>query len=244
MRLLATLLLCLAPLRAAAEALTVFAAASLGTALDEVAALHPGEVRLSYAGSSALARQIAAGAPADVFVSASAEWMDDLAAKGLLQAGTRRDILGNTLVLIATAPAEPVPLDPGALEARIGTGRFAIALTNAVPAGIYGKAALESLGLWAAVEGRTAEADNVRAALALVALGAAPLGLVYATDAAAEPRVNVVAHIPEASHPPIRYPAAAIAGSGPEALAFLDLLESPEARAIFAHHGFVTPERP
>jgi molybdate transport system substrate-binding protein len=246
-RLLAGLLLAgagLGPARpAAAQDLLVFAAASLMGALDEVAAAWTGggAVVVSYAGSAALARQIEAGAPADVFVPANAAWMDALEAEGLIAPGTRRDLLGNRLVLIAHgAGAAPVGIAPGFdLAGLLGDGRLAMALVDAVPAGVYGKAALVALGVWQAVEPRVAQADSVRAALALVARGEAPYGIVYATDAAAEDDVTVVGTFPEATHPPIVYPAAVTAASAhPRAAAFVDYLASDAAAAAFARHGF------
>lgn len=212
----------------AAERITVFAAASLKTALDAVAEDYPGEVTLVYAGSSALARQIAAGAPADVFISANPDWMDDLAARGRIDTAGRVDLLGNSLVAIAPRGAMP--------EAPFEADRVAMALTEAVPAGIYGKAALQHLELWDVVAPRVVQTDNVRVALALVALGEAPLGIVYATDALAEPRVDVVFDFPSESHPPIRYPAAPVIGGDDGG--FLAYLQGPEARAIFAVQGF------
>ncbi len=233
--------LCAGP--ALADRITVFAAASLKTAMDRLAALYEdatgGRVTVALAGSSALARQIQQGAPADVFVSANADWMDRLEADGLLVPGSRRDLLGNRLVLVA--PDGAAPLDPADLPAALGEGRLAMALVEAVPAGIYGRAALESLGLWQALGPRVAQADNVRAALALVATGAAPYGVVYATDAAAEPRVEVVATFPDDSHPPIVYPAALVGEGGAEAAAFLDWLGEGEAGAVFADLGFTPP---
>jgi molybdate transport system substrate-binding protein len=227
---------------AAAAQTTVFAAASLKTALDEIAGLYEAETgeeaTVSYAGSSALARQILLGAPADVFVSASPEWMDEVEAQGRVRPGSRVDLLGNRLALIAHGAAAPVEISPALdLPALLDGGRLAMALVDAVPAGQYGKAALTSLGLWEGVADRVAQADNVRAALALVAVGAAPLGIVYATDASAEPRVTLLGVFPEESHPPILYPAAAI-GPGEAGAAFLAFLQSEEARAVFARHGF------
>ncbi|EPX86935.1 molybdate ABC transporter substrate-binding protein [Salipiger mucosus] len=230
---------------ARAESLTVFAAASLKTAMDEIAADYRAatgdEVAVSFAGSSALARQIERGAPADVFLSANTAWMDRLEESGAIAPGTRIDLLSNRIVLIgADAEGAPVALDsPDALAGRLGDGRLAMALVDAVPAGIYGKAALESLGLWDRIAPQVAQADNVRAALALVASGAAPLGVVYATDAVAEPRVGVLATFPEDSHPPIVYPGAATAsGDSAAARAFLDYLQGPQARAVFERQGF------
>lgn len=227
--------------------LLVFAAASLGGPLDRVVAAWEeqggSEVTVSYAGSSALARQIAAGAPADIFISASAEWMDEVEGAALIEPGSRRDLLGNDLVLIAADP-QAVPVDIGPdldLVTMLGSGRLAMALVDAVPAGQYGRAALESLGLWAEVEARVAQSENVRAALALVASGAAPLGIVYGTDAIEEPRVTVLGRFPADSHPPIRYPAALVADADPKAAAFLDFLSSAEAAAIFETAGFSVP---
>ena len=225
---------------AADHDVTVFAAASLKNAMDDVAAawgeVAGGRATVSYAGSSVLARQIEAGAPADVLVSANVEWMDALEEQGLIAAAMRVDLLGNALVLVAADGAPAIELRD--LPRALGDERLAMALYDAVPAGIYGRAALTSLGLWDAVAGRVAQATNVRAALALVATGEAPYGVVYATDAAAEPRVRVVATFPPDSHPPIVYPAAAIATGGAEARAFLDFLQGPEADAAFRRHGF------
>jgi len=238
---LAALLLAAVPARAGD--VVVFAASSLKTALDRVAegftAAAGHNVTISYAGSSQLARQIQLGAPANVYLSANTDWVGVLEADGLLAPGTRRDLLGNRLVLIAPgANAPPVPLD--ALEDALGeVGHLAMALVEAVPAGIYGKAALTHLGLWDAVAPRVAQADNVRAALALVATGEAPLGIVYATDANAESRVSVVARFPEDSHPPITYPVAAIAGYDDDATrAYLGWLGSAQAQAVFIDEGF------
>ncbi|MGR3794034.1 molybdate ABC transporter substrate-binding protein [Vannielia sp. SX4] len=231
-RVFLAVLMMLGAVTARAESVTVFAAASLKGALDEVVAGWSGEARVSYAGSSALARQIAAGAPADVFISANPEWVDWLEAEGV--ALERADLLSNALVLVAAADDPRV-----GLEALEGGDRVAMALVEAVPAGIYGKAALESLALWEAVAPRVVQADNVRAALALVALGEAPLGIVYATDALAEPGVRVVAEFPAGSHPPITYPVAALSEAGAPLLEFL---QTPEAAEIFARHGFEVPE--
>ncbi|WP_092864532.1 molybdate ABC transporter substrate-binding protein [Albimonas pacifica] len=239
----------LAPAARAGE-VTVFAAASLKNAMDEIAAAFAeetgDEARISLAGSSALARQIQQGAPAEVFVSANSEWMDRLEADGLLAAGARVDLLRNALVLVAHGPdAAPLALAPGLdLAGILGEDRLAMALVEAVPAGIYGKAALESLGLWEAVAPRVAQTDNVRAALALVAAGEAPLGVVYATDAAAEPDVSVVATFPEDSHPPIVYPAALLTGAGETAAGFLAFLQGPRARAAFERQGFAVIPAP
>ena len=247
---LRTFVLILGLLPAAAEArdITVFAAASLNDALTRAAAAYEGATGahtvLSFAGSSALARQIEAGAPADLFVSANEAWMDSLLSQGLIDPDSRVDLLGNTLVLIAHGAADPVPLDADLdLAAMLNGGHLAMALVDAVPAGIYGKAALQSLGLWDRVAPMVAQTDNVRAALALVATGEAPLGITYATDAVAEPRVSVVGTFPAGTHPAIAYPAAVLSDAAdPEAArAFLTWLQSPEARAIFAAQGFRIP---
>lgn len=224
----------------AQDRLLVFAAASLKNAFDEVAALQPAEPTVSYGASSSLARQIENGAPADVFISADLDWMDYLEEKGLLVAGTRRNLLGNRLVLVAPA-SRPIKLTPAprfAIAAALKNGRIALANPDSVPAGKYAKAAFESLGVWDQVAGRVAAADNVRAALALVARGEAPLGVVYQTDANAEPRVMVAGAFPPDSHPPIVYPVAEVKGAKATARAFLELLAGPRARAIFERHGF------
>ncbi|KMK68113.1 molybdate ABC transporter substrate-binding protein [Puniceibacterium sp. IMCC21224] len=246
---IAVMVLMVEPVQAAE--ITVFAAASLGDALSEATALWQQEtghqVILTPAGSSALARQIAAGAPADVFVSANTDWMDWLDAQGGIDAATRRVLMGNALVLIGAGEGEipPVEIAPDYdITAELATSdRLAMALVNAVPAGIYGKAALQWLGQWEALEPRVAQADNVRAALALVALGETPLGIVYATDAVAETRVHVVGTFPAESHAPILYSAAvtAEASEGDVAAEFLDWLAGTGARAILRDHGFVLP---
>lgn len=234
---------------ARAQELTVFAAASLKTALDAVAADYTDQsgtrLRLSYAGSSALARQIQQGAPAHLFLSANPGWMDVVQNDGLLVEGTRRDLLTNSLVMIAAAGVRDVPplasgpdLGPALLEA-LNRGRLAMALVSAVPAGIYGKAALRHLGIWDLVQPHVAQSDNVRAALRLVALGEAPLGIVYATDALAEPRVRIVGTFPPESHPPIVYPVAILAEADTaEARDFLTYLTSDTARDQFRAFGF------
>lgn len=227
--------------------LDVFAAASLQESMDAVAQAYEREtgqvVRMSYAGSSALARQIEQRAPADVFVSADGEWMDWLQSRGLVDGASRQDLLGNSLVLIAPAgsQAPPVVLDTGTdLAALLGAdGRLSLALVDSVPAGRYARAALQSLGLWEGLRSRVAESDNVRAALLLVARGEAPLGVVYGSDARVEPRVRVLATFPSGSHPEIVYPAAKVAASRhPGADAFLHWLQSPQASEIFRRHGF------
>jgi molybdate transport system substrate-binding protein len=230
---------------AQARAPLVLAAASLqesmNAAADRWAAMrHPRPV-LSFAGSSALARQIEAGAPADLFVSADEDWMDYLQQKNLIREGSRADFLTNSLVLVAPASSRVrLGIGPGFPLARaLGKGRLAMADPDAVPAGRYGKEALISLGVWSSVSDRLARADNVRMALALVSRGEAPLGIVYATDARAEPGVRVVGTFPASSHQPIRYPLAILAGShNPQADGFRRFLLSPQGKAIFRRYGF------
>jgi molybdate transport system substrate-binding protein len=224
----------------------VFAAASLKNALDEIAAGWTAksgvEVKVSYAASPALAKQIEEGAPADLFISADLDWMDYVDKKNLVKAGTRGNLLGNSIVLVASPDwtKGAVKIEPNfPLVDLLGSGRLAMAGVASVPAGKYGKAALEKLGVWNSVANKLAEAENVRAALALVARGEAPLGIVYRTDAAAEPSVKIVGTFPEDSHPPIVYPAAVLANSkNAKAEDFLGYLASPEARVIFGKHGF------
>jgi molybdate transport system substrate-binding protein len=234
------------PSIARAEQITVFAAASLATALAEIEAAFEAatghDLVVSLAGSSALARQIQQGAPADIFISASTDWMDLVEADGLLEPGTRFDLLGNSIVLIAHGrDAEQIDISPGLdLSGLLGEGRLAMALVDAVPAGIYGKAALQSLGIWDAVAPSVAQSDNVRAALALVATGEAPLGIVYATDGAAEADVTVIGTFPADTHPPIVYPVADLANRDfPAEAEFLEFLRSPAARAAFERQGFI-----
>ncbi|MEZ5711576.1 MAG: molybdate ABC transporter substrate-binding protein [Sphingobium sp.] len=226
----------------------VLAAASLQQALEEAADVWAaqGHARpvLSFAATSALARQIEAGAPADLFFSADEDWMDYVARKNLIAQGARRDVLGNRLVLIAPRGGEqPQMLTPELkLSAMLGDGRLAIADPDTVPAGKYAKAALMSLGLWDGVTDRLAPAENVRAAMALVERGQAPFGIVYATDAQASSKIYVIGIFPPDSHPPIRYPLARLAqSSSPDAEAFRRYLMSDEAQAIFAQYGFERP---
>lgn len=237
-----------APAKPARQPILVFAAASLQGSLDEVAAAwtrRSGQaVKISYAGSSALARQIVQGAPADVFVSADAQWMDTLQAQGAIDPATRFDLVGNRLVLVAPADGGPraVALDRRGLAQALGDGRLAMAETTAVPAGRYGRAALTALGLWPTVSAHLAESDNVRGALAFVARGEAPLGIVYATDAQAEPRVRVVATFPAHTHPRIVYPAARVRAADPgRSAGFLAHMRGREAQRAFARAGFAVP---
>lgn len=230
---------------ARADDVLVFAAASLKTALDAVAddwrAQTGKGLTISYAGSSQLARQIEQGAPADIFISASGGWMDYLQSAELISADSRTDLVGNQLVLVAHGAAGVgIELDAHFdLTGLLGDEKLAMALVDAVPAGIYGKQALSSLGLWDAVASRVAQADNVRAALALVAAGEAPYGIVYASDAVSDHRVSVVGIFPEGSHDPIVYPAARVAASiNADAGLFLEALRSPSALAHFRAQGF------
>jgi molybdate transport system substrate-binding protein len=241
------LLLSCAPVVAEAD-VRVFAAASLKNALDAIAAdygTRTGKtVSVSYAASSALARQIEQGAPADLFFSADLDWMDYLDGRGELKGGTRRKLLGNRIIVVAPATgAKPLELQPGALAAALAGGRLAVANVASVPAGRYAKAALENLGLWSEVRTRLAETENVRAALTFVARGEAPLGIVYGTDAKAEPRVALVAAFPEGSHPPILYPVALTRDARPAAADFLTHLASGASAAVFAREGFAVLDR-
>lgn len=245
LRLLKTLCLSMIASAAAhAQAPVVFAAASLKNALDEVASVYAADGKakpsISYAASSALAKQIENGAPADLFISADLDWMDYLYKKNLLAPGTRRNLLGNRLVLIAPAK-QPVKLQPApgfAIGKAIGSGRIALADPASVPAGKYAKAAFEKLGVWDQVAPHVAAAENVRAALALVSRGETPLGVVYQTDAAADQGVMVAGVFPADSHPPIIYPVAALRSAKGDAAAFLGFMAGPRAKQIFEKHGF------
>ena len=241
------------PQAAAAQdrSITVFAAASMKNALDEVDALFTKQkgikVVASYAASSALMKQIEGGAPADVFVSADLKWMDYGAQNKLIKDDTRVNLLGNALVLIAPKDTKigDVTIGPGLDLAKLaGDGRIATGDVKAVPVGIYAQAALEKLGVWASVEPKMAMTANVRAALILVARGEAPLGIVYSTDAKVEPGVKVVGVFPEDSHPPIIYPVAATTGAKPDAFAYLAFLRSQAAKSIFESYGFTVLVKP
>ena len=234
-----------AALPAHADDTIVFAAASLKPALDTLLetpeAKAIGTIKTSYGASSQLAKQIEAGAPATLFVSADKDWMDYVAKKDLVEAGTRVDLLGNALVLVAAKDSTiAADLREGAsLLPALGDGRLAMAEPNSVPAGKYGKAALTKLGMWAAVESRVVAADNVRAALNFVVRGEAPLGIVYRSDAVSEPAVRVVATFPAGSHEAIVYPLALIRGhASDEAKKLHALLRTPAARAVFEKYGF------
>lgn len=233
------------PATAQSRPVVVFAAASLKTALDDIAAQWARQTgrqtRISYAASSALARQIEGGAPADLYMSADLDWMDYVAERRLIKPDSRGNLLGNRIVLIAPAASKvETKIGPGfPLRALLGDGRLAMANVEAVPAGKYGKASLQALGVWATVQDRMAQAENVRAALRLVSRGEAPLGIVYQTDAAADAGVRIVGAFPDGSHPPIVYPVALLAAStNPDAALFLDYLGSAAARPLFEKQGF------
>jgi molybdate transport system substrate-binding protein len=228
------------------KTLVVFAAASMKNALDDANAAFGKasnvKVTASYAASSALAKQIEAGAPADIFVSADLQWMDYVAQKNLIKPDSRYNLLGNKLVLIAPTDSKidrvtiAKPFDIAKLA---GDGRIAVADVKAVPAGLYAKAALESLEGWTAAEPKLAMAENVRATLSFVARGETPVGIVYETDAKVEPKVKIVGVFPDGSHPPVVYPVAATASTtNAEAAAYLAFLRGSAAKAIFEKYGF------
>jgi molybdate transport system substrate-binding protein len=222
----------------------VFAAASLTNVLDEIGAAYTQQtrqtVKFSYAASSALARQLEAGARADVFFSADLEWMDYVQARGLIDRTTRRNVLGNRLALVAPADSKiELKIAPGfTLAAALGNGRLATGDPESVPVGKYARSALTSLGVWNDVADRLVRADNVRSALAFIARGETPLGIVYETDAKVEKRVRVVDFFPASSHPPIVYPVAVTAQARPAAGQFIDFLQSPAAQNAFEKYGF------
>lgn len=216
---------------------TVFAAASLKTALDQITLEWPSEVTISFSGSGALARQVQQGAPADVVILANTQWMDWLQEKGAVDSNQRRNLVGNRLVLVAASGHNPIAADqPGAVLEALKGGRLAIGQTIGVPAGIYGRAWLENAGLWQELAPHLAETENVRAALAFVTRLETSLGLVYASDAFAEPRVEIVYEVPPNLHPEIIYPAAAITSEGE---AFLNFLIQPEILQLFEAYGFL-----
>jgi len=230
---------------ARAADITVFAAASLKNALDDAAKIFEAKtgdkVVVSYAASSVLAKQIEQGAPADIFFSADLDWMDYLEQKKLIDTASRHTLLGNTLVLVAPKDSTAslvIEKNFPLLQALGPDGKLAMASVDTVPAGKYGKAALTYLGVWDAVASRVAQAENVRAALAFVARGETPLGVVYGTDARSEPAVKIVGTFPEESHPKIFYPMALTASAKPEAHKFLDFLLSSEAAPSFETQGF------
>jgi len=231
-------------LAAPAVAQTVYAAASLTSAMEAFAAALAPELQLSFAASSVLARQIESGAPADVFISASAEWMDYLEDAALIAPGTRLDLVGNRLVLVAAAGEherwQTFSFNASAFPADLLHGRLAMADPDHAPAGVYARQALQALGWWPALAPRLAPAPHVRAALAWVERGHCPAGIVYATDATTSAGVRTVAAVPDSLHQRIRYPAAAVAGRlSADVLALLEQLRSPTAADIFRHHGFV-----
>lgn len=233
------------PARAQGGDAVVFAAASLKNALDAVNAQWQQEtgkkVTISYAASSALAKQIEQGAPAQMFISADLDWMDYVAQKNLIKADTRSNLLRNRIVLIAPKDkAQPVEIKAGFdLSKIVGDGRLSMANAESVPAGKYGKAALEKLGAWEGVSSKIAQAENVRAALLMVSRGEAPAGIVYQTDAAADPNVKIIGTFPEDTHPPIIYPIALTAGANhADAAAFLAYVKSSKARPLFEAQGF------
>ena len=232
--------LVVAPNPAMAEGRTVvFAAASLQGVLAEIVAFYPGDVVVSVGGSGQIARQIAQGAPAEAVILANAAWMDWLEGQGAVSPAQRADLLGNRLVLIAPADASDLAgVTADMLLARLSGGRIAMGQTRGVPAGIYGREWLENARLWEALALHLSETDSVRAALALVARGEAPLGIVYATDAFAEPGVRILYDVPVRMHTPIVYPAVALTKTG---AAFIAFLHGAEARVIFAAHGFTLP---
>lgn len=239
----------LLPVRASADDLLVFAAASLKPALDEIIATPGakaiGDIKASYAASSQLAKQIEAGAPAALFISADQDWMNEVASKQKIVVNTRVDLLGNELVLVAPKDSKiSLKIAPRFdLAGALGNdGHLALGEPNSVPAGKSAKAALIELGIWDAVQPRVVSADNVRAALNFVAKGEATLGVVYRSDAVSEPAVRVVDTFPATSHAPIIYPAAVLTDHDtPAAHKLLDLLHAPATQAIFRRHGFDAP---
>jgi len=235
----------LSPVNAQEQTLTIFAAASLKNALDDVDAAFTKatniKVTASYAASSALAKQMESGAPADAFISADLNWMDYVAGKNLIKTDTRFNMLGNKLVLIAgkDSKLDKVEIAQGFDIAKLaGDGRIAVADVKAVPAGLYAKAALEKLGSWAAAEPKLAQAENVRATLAFVARGETPIGIVYETDAKVEPNVKIIAYFPDGSYPPVTYPVAATAAAKPDTAKYLEFLRSSGSKAVFEKYGF------
>jgi len=235
----------LSPAAAADKTITVFAAASMKNALDDVDAAYTArtgvKVTASYAASSVLARQIEQGAPADVFISADTDWMDYATAKKTINEPTRVNLLGNSIVLIAPKDSklDSITIAQGFDLAKLaGGGRIATGDVKAVPVGKYAKAALEKLGSWRAAAPKFAMAESVRAALTLVARGEAVLGIVYATDAKVEPGVKVVGTFPAESHPAIVYPVAATSTAKPDTNAYLAFLRTTAAKTIFEKYGF------
>ncbi|MFA6022155.1 MAG: molybdate ABC transporter substrate-binding protein [Rhodospirillales bacterium] len=242
----AALVLCLSALSARADEVVVFAAASLTNAVNDVGAAFTAKtghsIKPSFAASSALAKQIEQGAPAHVFASADLKWMDYLTEKKLVNNNSRFNLLGNTLVLVAPADSKMGHVDLTAktdIAALAGAGRIATGNPDSVPVGLYFKQAMERAGQWAAVEAKVARADSVRAALAFVERGEVPLGVVYGTDAAVSKKITVIGTFPDTMHDPIVYPFAQIDGKEtPASKAFLDFVQTNEAKGIFAKYGF------
>jgi molybdate transport system substrate-binding protein len=232
------------PAKAQGGDLVVFAAASLKNALDNINVQWSKETgksaKISYAASSALAKQIEGGAPAQMFISADIPWMDYIEKKDLIKKETRSDLLGNRIVLIAPKDkAKAVDIKPGFDIAKaIGDGRLSVANVESVPAGRYGKASLEKLGVWDKVKDKLAQAENVRAALLLVSRGEAPAGIVYQTDAASDKGVAIIGTFPADTHPPIIYPIALLKDAGPDAAALLAYIKSDKAKPRFEAEGF------
>jgi molybdate transport system substrate-binding protein len=234
-----------APLPAQAKDVVVFAAASLKNALDDAVAAYGkaggGKVVVSYAASSALAKQMESGAAADIFISADLDWMNEVEKKNLIDKASRKNLLGNAIVLIAPTAAHAAKVDIKSgfdLKGLLKDGRLAMADPASVPAGKYGKEALTSLGAWDGVKDKVASVENVRGALLFVDRGETPYGIVYATDAAADKKVEIVGNFPEDSHKPIIYPIAATVHADAEAKRFLSFLESPAAKPAFEKQGF------
>jgi molybdate transport system substrate-binding protein len=245
-QLTAVTLLALSPLAHAGDTVTIFAAASLTNALEAIdksyQATHPVTIRASYASSGTLAKQIDTGAPADIFASADRKWMDFLAGHQHIDAGSRYELLGNALVLIApkaTPPAKPITFGKDFDFAKAFSGKLCTGETSSVPAGIYAKQSLQNLGWWNALQGRVVGAEDVRSALAFVERGECNLGIVYQTDAMISDKVTVVGTFPEATHDAIVYPIALVPGASPAAREYFRYLQSDEAKAVFAHYGFV-----
>ena len=239
------------PASAQDKGLTVFAAASMKNALDDIDSAYTAKTGVkivtSYAASSVLAKQIEQGAPADIFMSADTDWMEYAAARKAINEATRTNLLGNSIVLIAPTDSkiDSVGIGEGFDLAKLaGSGRIATGDVSAVPVGKYARAALEKIGAWKAAEPKFAMAESVRAALTLVARGEAALGIVYATDARVEPGVKIIGTFPADSHPPIVYPVAATASAKPEAADYLAFLRTPMAKTIFEKYGFTFLIRP
>ena len=235
----------------AQEAITIFAAASLKNAIDDVNLVFADSAKIkpvvSYAATSTLVKQIEQGAPADIFISADINWMDYASERKLVRTEMRVNLLGNKLVLIAPRDSKvgAVALTHGLdLATLAGDGRIAVADVRAVPAGRYAKAALESLGIWAAVENKLAMAENVRATLVLVSRNEAPLGIVYETDARIDPGMKIVGTFPDGSHEPVTYPVALTSTAAPAAVRYISFMRSPAANAILEKYGISVLIRP